>query len=239
MAAVLRAVPIVIVLSYLVTVLVGCRSITTHDLGTLFEATSLPVTGPVHARDILRLLPTSGTFMVTVNSGPSLRMSYKLVSQDGRLWIETLGQMRITYMQVSPGGGIEILEERALLEGVRVEYQPALPVLPARLEPGKPLQAVSQMTVLNLKDGQVREKGHVTYTVELVGRQWTWTPMGPVNCYILNMKRQVQLRMATSTVTVQGAYAPNQGLIGEREIRDTRVLGLIPVRREQQLRRVR
>ena len=238
MPAVLRVVPFAIVLSQLATVLLGCRSITAHDLEALFEATSLPVAGPVQARDLLRLHPTSGTFIVTVNSRPALRASYTLVPQDGGMWIETLDRIQITHLQASPEGGIDILQEQALEEAVRVEYRPALPLLPAQLEPGKPVQSVSQMTVLNLKDGQVREKGHVTYTVELVGRQRARTPMGPIDCHILNMTRQIQLQMVSSTVTVRGAYA-NQGLMGERQIRDTKVLGLIPVRRERELRPVR
>ena len=152
MKSLLRSVFGLIPLVVLVWTLVGCDIKPTIQLGGRHLDRE---TGPVRAQELMSLRKQFGTFLISSDGKPDRTVSYKLDSEDGRVWKESIEQMQEICLRARPNGGIEIDHEIVFDENVRVEYEPPLPLLPPVLEAGKAVQATCRMTVLNLPDGRV------------------------------------------------------------------------------------
>jgi len=136
---------------------------------------------------------------------------------------------------------VNLLAEDDYASKVRVVYEPAMVVMPARLRAGETTEQLSEssMTVTNLADGSPRDRGRCKYKVELLGKARVATPAGSFDAWIVRTTRHLSLQMAGGTVVTHSAYVEGRGLIAEHIEQNLKMLGLIAVRSEDEFRLTR
>ena len=121
-------------------------------------------------------------------------------------------------------------------EGVRVEYDPVLVLLPP--EGSGAVRTEAKMHVTNLDDGSTKTRGDVVYTVE---------PAGP-DAFDKVVEHQIDLygrstmeidvTLAKAHVVAETAYARGKGPVAEDVTRTVRPLNLFPMTTETTMRRL-
>lgn len=136
---------------------------------------------------------------------------------------------------------VNLLADDDYASKVRVVYEPAMVVMPARLRAGETTEQLSEssMTVTNLADGSPRDKGRCKYKVELLGKARVVTPAGSFDAWIVRTTRHLTLQMANGTVVTHSAYVEGRGLIAEHVEQNLKMLGLIAVKSEDEFRLAR
>ncbi len=134
-------------------------------------------------------------------------------------------------------GAILVVREEDSDEKVRIEYDPPLELLPAKLEVGKPRETKCRMSVYDLATGNLREEGDCVHVVEYLGRQKRRIAAGEVDACRTRAVRRMQLKLAQVEVVIEVAAVPGQGKIWSRIERDTRALGLFSVKSAEEMNR--
>lgn len=209
--------------------LIACRSTSTPPSATQPVLKPAP---PVSAAELsdLKSLQTSAT--LTIGSGQPLSVPYRVRAQDAQ-WVVELPGVRETVLEVRDGAQY-VIGEREFSESVATAYTPALLLLPKRLEMDKPVTGESQVAITGL-DGKPRDSGQVRYTIRLLGRQKIHTESGPAEVYVVQAERHMKLKLAEADIQIISRYRPGKGLVEQEVQRQTRVLGLIPARKHEQL----
>ena len=158
------------------------------------------------------------------------------VTKQGEFWVMTIAERSSMFIQQLPTGDLAIMRETDLRENVRIEYQPAIVLLPAKLAAGVTRQGQVQMTVYNLDTGQQRAKGTSHYQINVAGLQPVETANGPINAWVVHTRRDMDLSFADAHVTLETAYAPMLGQVYEQAQVRTVTLGLFAKERSYTFR---
>ncbi len=151
-------------------------------------------------------------------------------------WVLNLKNHRRIYVRETEDGGMEVFREEDVSEQVRLEYQPAIKVMPAQVHPGTLTSGTVDVTVYNLKNGHKRDHGTCEYRVEAIERRMVQKPeqvsSGETDltakstkqrpAYILREHRELDLGLADATITVETAYMPGEGRVTWEVRRETR-----------------
>ena len=152
--------------------------------------------------------------------------------------------MRVTDYRIvdvirGPGGAVSILSEAELPEGQRVEYLDPLPMIPAVLASGEPLQSVTRINLYNQETGTRLASGQCEQTLTLLGTKQIDTPEGIATATLIQTQRQYKLPLVRVDMDILTAYVPGQGPAAGINRRAIRFLGLVPITIEQHVLRIR
>lgn len=190
----------------------------------------------VDASDIFELSPHAGVFAITSAGKSSVETPFRFEPDKGDLWRLVIEGKRTTYLKLDDDDQFVITREDDHEEGVAVKYDPPIVMLPEELDPSVPFEGKCRMTVTNLKDGTPKAKGTCNYTVELVAMQKLITAAGEFPVYLVVTRREMKLTLATSTVVTTTAISPGRGIVAELNEQNTRALGLVHVRKTEEMR---
>lgn len=136
-------------------------------------------------------------------------------------------------------GDVSILREVEQPESRRVEYDPPLPMLPAKLTAGEPVERASDVRLYDHESGALQATGGCKAVYTLLGTKRIDTPDGPVTAYIVKTQRRYRLPLVRVDMYLLSAYEPGRGPIAGVTRRDVWLLGLLPVSRQESVVRVR
>lgn len=213
----------------LVAMVVGCaaQSQTTAGEGEHYDAAKA-----VAAEDLMVMEPGKATYLRT-HKGKEKRVTFELAKVDAQTWTWAAEDFRVTTLSIDDDGGIRIKSDIEFDEDADARYAPPLPMLPAKLEPDKPVTAESKMTVYDANGKKIKAKGTCRVTIELLGKRSVDTPIGPIECYVIRTTRKIDLDLANVEVVIHNAYAPalgkgkGSGLVRQAFERHTKALGLL------------
>jgi hypothetical protein len=183
--------------------------------------------------------PPEATAGVDVLPGDELLPEDENLPGAGVVWRMSVGGWWVVDVVADAGGGVLILSEVEEAEARRVVYDPPMPMLPAELWMGRPIEFTSNVGVYNHETGVLESTGTCTATYRLLGKK-TLSPGGllpgdaPAEvAYIVRVDRQYKLPLVVVDMKIITAYAPGQGPIAAKTVRIVRLLGLIPVVHKQ------
>lgn len=158
------------------------------------------------------------------------------------VWRMSVGGFWVTDVVRDDAGGVSALKEVESAEERRLEYDPPLPLLPAELRAGEPIEFTSAVSLYNHANGALEATGECTATYTLLGKK-TLSPGGILPgdapeelAYIVRVDRRYKLPLVGVDMRIVWAYAPGRGPIAGRTVRVVKLLGLLPVVREQSVK---
>lgn len=192
---------------------------------------------PIAATKLFPLSPRQGAFAVRENGKPPRTVPFQL-QKHGDYWILSDPQNR-TYLRQADNGDLVIFREDDARQQVRIDYDPAIVMLPARITPTSRPHGQVKMIVHNLSNGKVRDQGTCDYTIAPIGQVRVKTPAGVYETYHLRTTRKINLHLANAEVTLDTSYAPGVGQVAQVVKQHTQALGLFGSDSTQQSLRVR
>ncbi len=161
------------------------------------------------------------------------------------VWRMTVGSFWVVDVVRGEDGGVSALNEVEAAEERRVEYDPPLPLLPAELRVGEAVEFTSAVKLYNHANGALEATGECTATYTLLGTK-SLDMYGPPasdetknTAYIVQVQRHYKLPLVGVQMHILSAYAPGKGPIAGRTVRVVKLLGVLPVVREQSIERAR
>lgn len=167
------------------------------------------------------------------------------VAPGAGVWRMTVGSFWVVDVVRGEDGGVSAIKEVEAAEERRVEYDPPLPLLPAGLRAGEPMEFTSAVKVYNHANGALEATGECTATYTLLGTKALGgygPPTGDTvkgTAYIVQVQRHYKLPLVVVEMRILSAYAPGRGPIAWRTVRVVKLLGVLPVVREQSVERAR
>lgn len=217
-----------IALALVLMVCAGCASTPQpQPLDILADPTALTPPQPVESDQLFPLLPRRGSYRIWEGPQAGEHLSWTLHPQNSHWQFDCVG-FQSTLLLRDTQGNLLVQQEEDLSEQVRVNYEPPLVLLPAKLEPGSVVEAQVSMTVRRLADASLVAQGTCRYRLELLGQQTLRTEAGIFHTTLVAMERWINLPLAKVWVRTITAYAPEVGQVAERTERLTWMLGLIP-----------
>jgi hypothetical protein len=123
---------------------------------------------------------------------------------------------RIERLAVNEAGDIVLEAIVDLDHDVLVRFDPPLPRVPARLEPGFTRTTKSRATVRPRSDPEtIKHRGDVTETLSYEGRMRIRTPAGPFDTVHLHSHMTTHFSVASVSVVNDRYLAPGTGLVAE------------------------
>ncbi len=207
--------------------LAGCQRVWKEDPANALGKGELvePVASP---HDIVALFPLradKGRFQIVEGDDDGYVFGWRL-EPVGQGWVFTYEGYQQVWLRAEADGALRIVREDDLDEEVQVTYEPALLMLPTKLEIGEAISETVTMTVRSLDGSQLRSVGTCINTVTLLGVQTVSTPAGAFEAVIVETRRQVQLPIARVEVQIISAFVPGRGQVAERVVQKVRALGL-------------
>ena len=161
------------------------------------------------------------------------------------VWRTTVGSFWVVDVVRGEDGGVLAIKEVEAAEERRVEYDPPLPLLPAELRAGEPMEFTSAVRLYNHANGALEATGECTATYTLLGTKsldGDGPPPGDAQAgvaYVVQVQRRYKLPLVGVEMRILSAYAPGRGPIAGRTVRVVKLLGVLPVVREQSVERAR
>lgn len=182
---------------------------------------------PIEAR---QLMPLEARFArVRVVEGPDEGevLEQRLEASDGQRWTLTVEDRQRMHLGYDEQGHIVVFQEDDFEQSVAVHYEPALVLVPARLEADTNHRQQVEVTVRQLEGEGVRDRGTATHRIEAVRFGTVETDMGVQEAYLLRQHRQLALNFARAEVQIDTLYVPDVGRIAWRVDQSTRIMGVI------------
>jgi hypothetical protein len=161
------------------------------------------------------------------------------------VWRMTVGNFWVVDVVRGQDGSVSALKEIEAAEERRVAYDPPLPLLPAELRAGEPMEFTSAVRLYNHANGALEATGECTATYTLLGTK-AIKSNGPSRneseqstAYVVEVQRHYKLPLVSVEMRILSTYAPGRGPIAGRTVRVVKLLGLLPVVREQSVERAR
>ena len=140
--------------------------------------------------------------------------------------IQTIDGLRRVYYVWLRDGSLAIQKEDNLIENVKVQYDPALRVLPGKIDRTDFPKQTFDVLVYDLSNGHQKAKGKGFSAIEAVWQSRIQTPRGAKDVYILREVRELELDIAMVKVTLDTAYQEGQGEIMQMEWETRKPLNL-------------
>lgn len=226
--------------TFVLLLLVGCESRQPVPMATPTQgpnAPSRPEISPVAALTIYPLTPARHTHQHTEGKRKGQTFTWRMTRGPDGTWIDE-DEGAHTMVVREKDGAIFVIREEDTEENVRIEYDPPLELLPARLEVGKPRETTCRMTVFDRTTGKEREQGECVHVVEFLGRRGLATAAGEVEVCRTRAVRRMALKLAQVEVVIEIDAAPGQGKLRSRIERNTKPLGLFSVKSVEEVKRL-
>lgn len=146
---------------------------------------------------------------------------------DGSGWTEQPRRSQTLHLQWLDG---ELLLSRTIEPGdnVATEFEPALVVLPRRLEPGRPFEQHARIVVRPLdRPDRVKAEGEAQQDTTYEADERLRLPAGDVLAHRVRQVLRMKLGPADITSTSVTWYAPGHGSVAETREEVVRVMGII------------
>ncbi|QDU72284.1 hypothetical protein [Mucisphaera calidilacus] len=206
----------------LVVVLVlggGCAS--RRDAGPVDPAERVDVAAVVMRSD------PGATFVLDPSRGGVERITRRVEEVEEGLIEVDLGAVGYEVWRRGEGGW-RMTSQVDRIDGVRLAYEPGMPLRPDRLAPGEAWEGSGSVRIVELKDGSLRESGsyrtRVLVEVTASGLR-------------LHERRRLDLRLAEVTVETRWDFDGRAGLVDQDSAITTHVLGLFPTREDRRIYR--
>lgn len=126
-----------------------------------------------------------------------------------------LGQ-RIEKLEAGEDGSLMLRELDNIEKGVIIRFNPPVMVVPARLEPGKPVTTTARMTILERADPtNVRSSGKMKVTVVYDATQTLNTPAGRFDCHRVRLNWDADFGFGSTHSAITCYYNEKVGLVAE------------------------
>lgn len=157
--------------------------------------------------------------------GPSRgEMSLEATERPGRWNYQRLGQ-RVEFLTVADDGSITMDGLENIERDVTVKLVPAVAVLPARLEPDRPIRREVRMTVYDRQNpSRVKSSGDAVITLCYDADQTLNTPAGKFECRRIRLTWDADFGFGSTSSTTTCYYADDVGLIAENYDAHTTIL---------------
>jgi hypothetical protein len=133
-------------------------------------------------------------------------------------------------MKIDEQGRLVLNRSADFEDRVTTSFTPAMVVLPAKLEVGKPVVSEFEMVVRPMENpGTVKARGRAKNTVELVRFERVRTKEGEFIAARVRSKLEAELNPAKVVNTTTSWFVPELGVVMEQEIQRVTALGF-PVR---------
>jgi hypothetical protein len=180
---------------------------------------------PIPAAALMPSAPVTGSFTFTEGKQAGQTDPYSMEpTADG--WVFSIEEQGRVYMHLEPDGSLAISREDDLLEQVRVEYEPAIIVLPAHVGRDELPSGQVQMTVWSLKTDQKQAEGLCDYQVTHIWASTLKSSTGALATYNIRQKRQIDLKIVQVELTLDSSFAAGMGYVAGADWRVERALGL-------------
>lgn len=136
----------------------------------------------------------SGTFCHTTSTGARDDFRFQL-GTDGRCWMLIIGDLRAVHLGRADNGDLVVEREEDWVDKARVEYDPALVVLPASIDQGSRRKGTVKMVVKSLDGATVRDRGTCWYSVEVIWRATIAVPGGRFQACLVREQRHIKLAL--------------------------------------------
>lgn len=167
------------------------------------------------------------------------------VAPGAGVWRMTVGSFWVVDVVRGADGGVSAIREVEAAEERRVEYDPPLPLLPAELRAGEPIVFTSAVKLYNHANGALEATGECTATYTLLGMKSVDVGSRPPGdtgtgaACVVQVERRYKLPLVGVEMHILSAYEPGRGPIAGRTVRVVKLLGVLPVVREQSVERAR
>lgn len=181
--------------------------------------THTPATGdPIPVASVALKPRSAVTFQLQPprDSHEQVEKTVSETSKDQRI-VETGNIARETWKRIENGWGLASEIDR--IDGVRLTYDPPMPLLPDRLAPGNASQGQGSVKIVNLENGSTRESGSYETRVTIEDLE---------HGFRLTERRKLDLRLANVTVITRIEYDDRNGLVDQQSEITTQMLGLFP-----------
>ena len=178
---------------------------------------------PIEARDLFPLQPQSGVYERSRGERAGKQYAYEVRREDEQ-WVLEVKERHRLFLRVAEDGGIYMDRYESLRQEINVDYEPALLMLPGRLD-DEVHEGEVRMRIEGVL-GRATMRGRASYRLHTAGMREVSTPDGPEQAYIVIQEQTVTLPLARANVRVETAYVPGVGRVQDHVYRQHRVLGV-------------
>jgi hypothetical protein len=217
----------ILLLATLAALLTGCAS----DTSALLE----PPYGSIELARAAELMPLREQVqVVTVTEDGTPQPARDRMAVTGEdVWRRSVAGFWIVDLTREADGTVVILQEVETEEARQVVYEPPLPLIPAELRMGEPVEVERGVLLYNHENGILEATGTVTATYTLLGTR----PSPDGDLTVIQTDRRFRMPLVIVDMKLLNAYAPDQGPVAGRTVRVVRLLGLLPVMHVQLIER--
>ena len=214
----------------LVMMLTGCQSTATDSLDGPYQPVthaSASTLWPIRASSGRAVMDDGGTIHDTIEDTKA--------TTDG-LWRMRVMGFWIVDAEVRDDASVWAHREIDLSDNRRVEYDPPLPLLPDKLTQGETLTHTSDVRVFLHSTNSLETTGKCTATYTLLGAKHLGSATDQP-AVIVQTDRAYDMPLVTISLRLRHAYQPGEGPVVGQALRVVKLLGLLPVVREQTVTR--
>ncbi|MCC5830620.1 MAG: hypothetical protein JJU36_14330 [Phycisphaeraceae bacterium] len=205
--------------------LAGCRThIAPPDWGFDPEQVESPDGRIVASKDIYQLGDRRLIFIDPAADPPAELVISMTADSEPGTYRARVGDRYESVLRVDDSGDLVAVVEIDRQENARVAYEPAIPVLLARMKVGEVVEGEVRMTIRDLRRGTVRQRGTCRWELELLGETVVATPAGVMEAWIVRTRRTADFGAAGFELVQHEAYVPGLGRVASHSVRRIRVL---------------
>ena len=200
----------------------GSRGVTDEAEGAALSHDGKPWP-TVSPEEVLPKRDVAGRYEV-VKDGERTTAAFTLKRVDSGVWMLEIEGHQTARWELDQEGSLRLPWQTSVDQGVRVEYEPALVLLPAKGAGVSRTEA--EMTVYHLDSGEQKTAGRCEYVVSPGGPGAFEPALDAMVALYSSSVRRIDVPLAVATVTTEVAYAKERGPIATDLTRVLRPLGL-------------
>ena len=181
---------------------------------------------PVEPATLLPLEAREDLFKVIEGEGTGEQIRQQLVESEEGVYVLTFGDRNRLFLTKDADGALVIARLELLDENKGVAYDPAVPLLPASIRPGRAYEYASQARVYDLETREVTHSGTARHRINEIARGQFDTDIGQTRGYLVTLDHRVNLPLATVTIDLEVGYEPGYGIVYRRMRSNVQKLGL-------------
>ena len=200
----------------------GSRGVTDEAEGAALSHDGKPWP-TVSPEEVLPKRDVAGRYEI-VKDGERTTAAFTLKRVDSGVWMLEIEGHQTARWELDKEGSLRLPWQTSVDQGVRVEYEPALVLLPAKGAGVSRTEA--EMTVYHLDSGEQKTAGKCAYVVSPGGPGMFEPALEERLTLYASSVRRIDVPLADATVAAEVAYAKERGPIATDLTRVLRPLGL-------------
>lgn len=193
----------------------------------------------VTAKRLMPLPKRSGVVRVVDQAGRASEVSAWTQPEGPGTWRTSIEGFWTLTLVREASGAVSVMREVEHPENRYVDYSPPLAMMPGELKMGQAVERESRVAVYDLDSGVLQSSGPCRATYELLGSKRVDSGGGELTVYVVRTRREFDLPLVKVVMELVTGYEPGVGPVAQKVRRDVVLLGLIPVRREHRVDRLR